>query len=258
MGRKSTGYSSCFSRSRWWISTTVKVNVWDVYSSNLKFLLFAEVYWIVGCKYRKIIFCLRLLYPGLLAVLGANPRKEQQNCSSPHGQGPTLSFPRAGPPSEAGPSLLAVVGWQLCVWLSAPAHRCGAVAQFQTVSIAWPCFDLQHSLSVCQWDLSWRRGNGKLFPTCAPVLMGDVRPGTTAGPSCLCLGGSKLWQLPAAVLVPSVHLLPHCSLPALSSFLGVCATPLLPAKIPSLCLFVPFLTCPAFCGSPLCWEPYYL
>lgn len=55
-------------------------DVQDVYFSNLKFLPLEDVYWIGGCVYGKIIFCLGLPYPGLPAVLGALPRKEQENC----------------------------------------------------------------------------------------------------------------------------------------------------------------------------------
>lgn len=146
--------------------------------------------------------------------------KEQQNCSFPCGQPSTLSFPKADPPSEAGPTLLAAMGWQLCVWLSTPTHWFGATVQFWTVSLILSCFDLQHGFHVCQWDVSWRRGNGKLFSTCAPVLMGDATSQTTAGLCCLCLDGSALLPLPTAILVLFVHLSRHYSLPTLRQFLG--------------------------------------
>lgn len=52
----------------------------DIYFSDVDFLPL-EVCWIGGCMYGMIIFCLKLLSFGLLAILGGLPKREQQNRS---------------------------------------------------------------------------------------------------------------------------------------------------------------------------------
>lgn len=200
--------------------------------------------------YRKIILSWAAL-PWTSCCSGALPRKEQQNCSFPCGQAPTLSFSKADPPSQ----ILVPSFW--LQWagssVSGCLYQCVTLAQWCSSELSpLPCVALiYHTVSVRVRDTSSRRGNGKLCSTCGPALMGDVKSGTTAGPSCLCLASSTLLQLPAVILVLFVHLPTRCSLPALSSFLGVFASPLLSTKIP-VWLSVLFLTCPAFCGSLLC------
>lgn len=206
--------------------------------------------------YGKIIFCLRLPWAACCSRSSAQEGTVKLFISLWASSHFVLSQSRCTLRGWSHPSgcsevaaLCPAVRTSTSVWSGSAVPNC----------LHWSrCFDLQYGVCACQRDVSWRRGNEKLFSTHAPALMGDVKSGIIAGPSCLCLVGSTLLQLPTAVLVLFVHLPPRGSLPALSSFLGVFATPLLSTKIPTVCIPVLFLTCPAFYSSPLCWKPYYL
>ena len=177
----------------------------------------------MGCLYGKIIFCLRLLYPGLLAVVGALPRKEQQNCSFPCGQAPTLSFPKQIlPPRLVPPFWLWWAGGSVSgcphqhiasePWRSSelsPLPRVALIYNTVSVRVSEMCLEGEERGSFpprvlqCRWEMR--------------SLGAPQGPPASAWPAARSCGSSLPFSF--------AHLPPCPSPPALSSFLGGFATP---------------------------------